>query len=205
MLLWVLISNIFSVYLNINIFCVSVTIFRALIVCSKVVKVAWTNMHPISIIIVSSLKIWLIQSANLRISSPQDHIPQLQPIQPVYHTLHCMPQWQQVFGLRWSGFQMNEVAKCQELTLSRRRACLRSRFGIFRQSGRNTEKVLVLHFDHHTRFTLTWKSKCPPTSSWPGEWSLSRLDFHHFSNYFCLYLSSFYLINIKTSIAHLLI
>ena len=43
---------------------------------------------------------------------------------------------------------MNEVAKCQELTLSRRRACLRSRFGILRQSGRNTEKVLVLHFDH---------------------------------------------------------
>ena len=43
---------------------------------------------------------------------------------------------------------MNEVARCQGLTLSRRRACLRSRFGILRQSGRNTEKVLVLHFDH---------------------------------------------------------
>ena len=25
---------------------------------------------------------------------------------------------------------------------------MRSRFGILRQSGRNTEKVLVLHFDH---------------------------------------------------------
>ena len=43
---------------------------------------------------------------------------------------------------------MNEVVKCQGLTLSRKRACLSSRFGILRQSGRNTEKVLVLHFDH---------------------------------------------------------